>query len=156
MTGLHAGYWGTSCAYAQKVLLYSSFLYWSLGTRLMTSHDITWHHMTSHDHHMTITWHHMTITWHHMTQHDMWLILCDQVLANYTCYTGQLEMSLFLRLTKWVCEFAGLYNHSSWPYTVCQHCPGSKANYITWPVTSQDMYCLPVPCARDTTGYQQL
>ena len=61
----------------------------------MSSHDITWHHMTpqtsisSHEltwHHMTswahmtshdITWHHMTsissheLTWHHMTSHDI-------------------------------------------------------------------------------------
>jgi len=45
-----------------------------------SSHDITWHHITSYDiiwHHMTshdIIWHHMTsydITWHHMTSYDI-------------------------------------------------------------------------------------
>ena len=53
-------------------------------TERFRSHDITWHHHTSHDihdYHMTITWHYMTshditwhcmtITWHYMTSHDI-------------------------------------------------------------------------------------
>ena len=70
----------------------------------MTSHDITWHHMTcptwshmtshdSHDMSHVIPWHHMTCpTWSHMTSHDTshmitWHVPHDLTWHHMTCPT---------------------------------------------------------------------